>query len=261
MIRAIPLALLAGVMIGLTTTAAAHSPYLLPNVFDVGERKYVTVEASFTETFFVPDVAMKADDYHVVSPDGTKHAVAPVYTQDLTILEVPTTARGTYRISTGERRGRISKATFTNGDWEFIEPGKAAPAGAKVYDVQSITMSDVFVSRGAPDEKALTPRNTGLEFKPVTHPNKLFAGKNAQFEVLFGGQPLANQSIDVHFGDERYSEKKLYAQTKTDAAGRFSVKLDRPGVYLAMTRHRMMPAAEGQPATSHTYSVTFEATD
>ena len=51
--------------------ALAHSPYLLPNAFDLVERKHVTVEASFTETFFVPDVAMKADDYHVVSPDGS----------------------------------------------------------------------------------------------------------------------------------------------------------------------------------------------
>lgn len=261
MTRAVPLALLACVIVGAVRTACAHSPYLLPNTFDVAERKHVTVEASFTEVFFVPDVVMKADDYHVIAPDGTKHTLTPVYTQDLAILEVPTEARGTYRISTGERLGRISKATIHDGEWEFVEPGKAPPAGAKLYDVQSITMADVFITRGSPDQKALAPRNAGLEFRPVTHPNSLFVGRSAQFEVLFEGRPLANQSIDVHFGDERYSDKKIYAQLKTDAAGRFSVRLERPGIYLAMTRHRLMPRTDGQAATSRTYSVTFEATE
>ena len=51
-------------------TAQAHSPYLLPNLFDLGKRDHVTVQGSFTEEFFSPDVAMKSDDYHVVTPAG-----------------------------------------------------------------------------------------------------------------------------------------------------------------------------------------------
>jgi uncharacterized GH25 family protein len=168
---------------------------------------------------------------------------------------------GTYRISTGQRTGRTSKAIYREGDFEFLEPGKPAPANARVYDVKSITTADVFVSRGKPSDAALAARNKGLEFHPLAHPNGLFAGSEAKFEVLFDGRPLANQAIAVHFHDERYSSKKRYAQTKTDAAGRFAVKLDRPGIYLAMTRHRLLPAAEGEPGTSHTYSVTFEATE
>jgi uncharacterized GH25 family protein len=245
----------------LPALAYAHSPYLLPNAFDLVDRKHVTVEASFTETFFVPDVAMKADDYHVMGPDGTKQPLTPVYTKDLAVIEAPTTAQGTYRISTGQRTGRTSKAIYKDGDYEFVEPGKPAPAGAKVYDVQSITTADVFVSRGKPGDAALAPRNKGLEFRPLTHPNSLFAGAEAKFEVLFDGRPLASQPISIHSDDERYSTKKLYAETRTDAAGHFSVKLERPGIYLAMTRHRLLPAADGQPGTSHTYSVTFEATE
>ncbi len=41
-------------------TAQAHSPYLLPNLFDLGKRDHVTVRGSFTEEFFSPDVAMKS---------------------------------------------------------------------------------------------------------------------------------------------------------------------------------------------------------
>jgi uncharacterized GH25 family protein len=242
-------------------SAFAHSPYLLPNAFDLVDRKHVTVEASFTEEFFVPDIVMKAEDFHVIAPDGTKHAVTPVYTKDLAVLEAPTPVPGTYRISTGQRTGRTAKAIYRDGDYEFIEPGQTLPSGTRVYDVTSITTAEVYVTRGKPSEGVLAVRKKGLEFKPLTHPNSLFSGSEAKFEVLFDGRPLAGHAIAVHFGDERYSAKKPYAQVKTDAAGHFAVKLDRPGVYLAMTRHRLLPAAEGQPGTSHTYSVVFEATE
>jgi len=257
----IVLALLAISAATISSVLQAHSPYLLPNAFDVVERKHVTVEASFTETFFVPDVAMKADDYHVIGPDGAKQSLTPVYTQDLAVIEAPTLAQGTYRISTGQRSGRTAKAIYRDGDWEFIEPGKAVAASDRVYDVKSITTADVYVSRGKPSDVALAPRNRGLEFRSVTHPNSLFVGAEAKFEVLYDGKPLAHHAVSVHAGDERYSNRKIYAETKTDAAGIFTVKLDRPGLYLAMTRHRLLPASKDEPATSHTYSVTFEATE
>jgi uncharacterized GH25 family protein len=261
MLRASILACAAVSFVGASFAVRAHSPYLLPNAFDLVDRKHVTVEASFTETFFVPDVAMKADDYHVIAPDGSKQPLTPVYTKDLAILEAPTLAQGTYRISTGQRTGRTSKAIYKDGDYEFVEPGKSPAANARLYDVRSITTADVFVTRGKPNEAALAPRNKGLEFHALTHPNSVFVGSEARFEVLFDGKPLARQPIAIHSGDERYAAKKPYAETATDAAGRFKVKLERPGVYLAMTRHRLLPSVAGQPALSHTYSVTFEVAE
>jgi uncharacterized GH25 family protein len=254
-------AVLCGTALAAPILASAHAPFLLPNTFDASDRKHVTVFASFTETFFEPDVVMKADDYHLIAPDGTKVPLTPIYAQDLAIIEAPMTVQGTYRISTGQRSGRTAKAALVNGEWEFLAKDKPAPAGAKVYDVKSITTADVYVSRGAPTKTALTPRNVGLEFRPLTHPNSVFVASEVQFEVLFDGRPLAKQSIDIHADNERYSDKKKYAQAVTDEAGRFSVRIERPGVYLAMTRYRLEPKTAGKPATSHTYSVTFEATD
>lgn len=254
-------AVLCGTEIAAPILASAHSPFLLPNTFDASNRKHVTVLASFTETFFEPDVAMKADDYHLIAPDGTKVALTPIYAQDLAVVEAPMSAQGTYRISTGQRSGRTAKAALIDGQWEFLARDKPAPAGAKVYDVKSITTADVFISRGAPNQNALAPRKVGLEFRPITHPNSLFVNSEAQFEVLFDGRPLARHPVDIHIGNERYSDKKLYAQAVTDDAGRFSVRMERPGVYLAMTRYRLEPKSAGEIATSHTYSVTFEATD
>jgi hypothetical protein len=130
-------------------SAQAHSPYLLPNLFDLGKRDHVTVQGSFTEEFFSPDVVMKSDDYHVVTPAGAKVPLTPVYARDLAIVEADTTEAGTYRISTGKRGGRTSKAAWVDGAWKFLGPNEEAPNGTKTYDVTSITMAEVYVTKAS----------------------------------------------------------------------------------------------------------------
>jgi uncharacterized GH25 family protein len=245
---ALVLAMLAGV-------ANAHSPYLLPNTFDVTGRDHVTVQGSFTEHFFTPDVAMKSDDFHVIGPDGATVALAPTYFKDVTVMEAATTANGTFRFTSGARVGRISKVVQKDGKWVFIEPGKPTPEGA--MEMQSITTAEAYVSRGAPNDAALAPVGKGLEFHALTHPNKIGAGDPANFEVLLDGKPLAGQTISVHrAGEDADGGKPL--EVVSDAAGRVTIKVDRPGDYLAMTRHRINPA-DGKPGRSLTYALTFEA--
>jgi uncharacterized GH25 family protein len=241
--------------------ASAHSPYLLPNAFALSDRDHVTVQASLTEEFFVPDVVMKSDDFHVVNPDGSRVAVAPVYTKDVAILEVATPTSGTYRISSGTRAGRTSRMVLVDGDWKSLRGTDAAPAGAKVYEVKSFTNAEVFVTRGEPSTTVLAPRKTGMEFRPLTHPGKLVPGGAAQFEVLFNGQPLRNHPVKVHTQDERYAGKAKDTEVRTDAAGHFTVKLAHAGTYLATTRHRTVTDDEKSLAESHTYSLTFEVVD
>src|SRR5262245_53754727 len=141
--------------------ALAHSPYLLPNEFDLSDRDHVSVQASFTEKFFVPDVAMKATNWNVVAPDGQSLPLTPVYTRDVTVLDVDTPKPGTYRISTGVRDGRVAKATLAGGEWKFVREGETPPPGTAVYDMKSVTRADVYVSRGAASDAALAPTRKG----------------------------------------------------------------------------------------------------
>ena len=257
----VPRKLAAALLLLVFGNAQAHMPYLLPNVFDVGKRDYVTVQGSFTEVFFTPDAVMKSDDYHVVTPDGTKQALVPVYTRDLAIVEAATKEAGTYRISTGRRTGRVARAAWVNGDWKFLGKEEAAPAGTKAYDVTSITTAEVYVTRGKPTDKATEPRNAGLEFRALTHPNSVFVGSEAKFEVLFDGKPVAKQAISIYDDNARYADKKIVAELVSDSAGKFSIKPEKPGAYIAMTRYRPVPAAQGQTGVSYTYSVVVEATE
>lgn len=239
-------------------TAQAHSPYLLPNAFDATGRDHVTVEASFTEHFFVPDVVMKSDDFHAVGPDGTKTAITPTYLRDLAVFETPTASDGTWRVTSGARIGRTAKVVLVKGEWVFLEPGKPAPAGTTPVDMQSLTTAEVYVSRGKPSATALLPVGKGLEFHALTHPNSIFVGQEAKFEVLLDGKPLPSQTIVVHRANEDEAEGAKPVEVVSDTAGRFAVKVDQPGVFLAMTRYRLAPT-DGKPGQSLTYALTFEA--
>ena len=259
MIRSLRAGLLGGaLLLGLAGSAAqAHSPYLLPTVFDASDRKIVTVQGAFTESFFTPEMAMKSDAYAVIGPDGVRVALTPVYTRELALVEAVTEKPGTYRITTGLRGGRTAKAALVKGEWRFFE-GEKAPADA--IDMQSLTMADVYVTRGAPSDAALAPIGKGLEFHAITHPSKIVTGQDAVFEALFDGKPLAGQEITFQGADDRYAETKAAPKTvKSDAKGRFALKVARSGIYQVQTRYRVAPPAPGQPGQSFTYALTFES--
>src|SRR5688572_24417990 len=154
-------------------SALAHSPYLLPNAFDVADGDTVSVQASFTEHFFVPDVAMKSDTFAVTAPDGRVSPLTPVYTRAVTILDVDLGQTGTYRISSGARRGNVRKAVLDQGEWKFLRGSDAVPANATVYEMTSITQAVVYVTRGPASESALAPTGKGLELQLLSHPAKL----------------------------------------------------------------------------------------
>ena len=232
--------------------AQAHSPYLLPTVFDASDRKIVTVTGSFTESFFTPEVVMKSDAYAVIGPDGVRVPLTQTYLREVALVEATVEKPGTYRITTGQRGGRTAKAALVNGEWKFFE-GEKAPADA--IDMQSLTMADVYVTRGAPSDAALAPIGKGLEFKAITHPSKIVTGQDAVFEVLFDGKPLANQAITLQGADDRYADTKAAARTVTsDAKGNPTGGGDK-----VKARHRVAPAAAGQPGQSFTYALTFES--
>ena len=247
------------VALSATPALKADMPYLLPNSFDLGARDYVTVQGSFSEEFFLPGTAMKTDDYHVLGPDGAKRTLTPIYTRDLTIVEVPTASPGTYRVSTGLRTGRTAKAAWVDNDWRFLRGEESPPAGAKVFDVVSITMADTYVTRGKPNTAAVAPRKQGLEFIPQTHPSSIFVDEPAAFVLHFDGAPVARHVVSVFRGGMRYEERKVVADVTTDANGRFTIHVDRPGAYVAMTRYRPQPSANSTRGVSYTYSVVFEA--
>ncbi len=257
--------ILAAPLFAATITAAvsAHTPYLAPSSFSPVFGKMVTLDAAFAEKFFVPEAAFSGSDFKITNPNGT--TVAPDSLSALktrVVVEHALEDKGTYKFSTGHRVGKVFRIYEKDGKRHVMEkPEEALPEGAKELSFfQAITLAETYVTKGAPDNGAIRSWDKGLEIKPDTHPNEIYAGESFDFTVAFEGKPVAEQKLDVFTAQGEFSPKNAVAQITTDAKGVASFTPEKAGVYLVRTRHRA-PAPEGAaaPVYSHTYTLVLEA--
>lgn len=242
--------------------AQAHTPYLLPTAFDVEPKATLSVDAGFAEKFFISEVNFGDTRFTLTTPAGEVVPFADVRQfKTRTVAEQKLTGeKGTYRLSTGPRLGAIFRAWQINGKTEVArDPSQPMPEGAQLTaHYQTLSISESYVSAGAPSRGALKPCGKGLEIVPATHPSDLFAGEKFDFTVQFDGQPLADQKVDIHRSPMDLQSQNSTESLKTDAQGRISWTPAQPGIYLALVRHRA-PAPQGAaaPAYGHNYTLTF----
>lgn len=243
------------------SAAQAHMPYVLPTLFDLGKGDHVTVEAAFAEDAFLPEVAMRDAPFHLVGPDGKDLPAGPAtHLRDLSVFEAAIPADGTYRVTSGQRAGRKGKMFKVGDKWEMRGEGGEPPANAEQVDVQSMTLADAYITRGQPTDAALKPSGKALEIQAITHPNGIVAGSDASFALLFDGKPLPQADITLFRSAGLYDGRKVVAQVKSGADGRFSLTPEDAGTYLILVRHRgAAPAGSETPYRSYTYTLAFDA--
>lgn len=119
--------------------AQGHTPYLAPNTFEPLTGDTITLDASFAERFFVPEVAFDNDQFRVTHPDGTSHAPQTLHTlKTRTVLEHSLAGEGTYRFSTGRRLGRVFKLYTLDGERHSAEdPQAPLPPGRNCWPFSS----------------------------------------------------------------------------------------------------------------------------
>ena len=244
-------------------TTQAHTPYLLPSAFEPVINDLITLDASFAERFFVPEVVFDGGQFEVITPGGL--VVAPdteVALKTRNVLEHVLTDEGTYRFSTGKRLGGVF-TVYEKGGERHTAHGKSAeiPKDAKVVEqYQSLTLAETYVTKGGPTDKALRPRKIGLEIAALTHPNDVFAGDKADFRVLFNGKPLPKATIDIYLAADQFSLDKANFSLSSAGDGKFSFLPEQHGVYLMRVRHRApAPPEADAPEISHTYTLVIEA--
>jgi hypothetical protein len=240
--------------------ASADTSYLRPNWFTTATDDLVTAQSSFTESFSNPAIGVKSDAWTVIGPDGAVSIFKTmVELTQLTALEAETRTSGTYRLSTGERLGRIGQQVFIDGAWQPFAPGREIPPGALTRQSQTATVADVYVTRGAPTKAPVDARIGALELKPATHPNDIYLDTGFAFSVMLNGKPVANQQVEVWREGGTY-EEPVYRKLLTSAAdGAVKATFDKPGVYLIWTRMSGdAPADATTPIRSYTTSITIE---
>lgn len=249
---------LAAALLALTAApAGAYTSYLKPESY-WPEGRTVTIVGSFANTFFTPEIAVPAE-VSATTPDGAEAlfgeiAVGPQATSITTQLPVA----GTYRVSTGEVVGNVTTMVGVDGTWRGLAAGEVPPEGAQTTTLQTVTLADVYVTRGAATREVVDQPQGRLALRPVTHPNQVLAAQGFQVDVLFDGQPLANSAV-VLYG-ENDPDTRLDRYVVTDANGRATFTFDAPGHYVIAARHRAdMPAGSPAQVGSYTTTLTLEA--
>jgi uncharacterized GH25 family protein len=256
-----PKIILLTALLATATSTLAHTPYLQPTSFEVNRSGKVSLDASFAEKFFVPEVAFNNSIFLITAPNG-KQSNPEILSQLAvrTVLEHTLSQDGTYRFSTGSRLGKIFKVYEQDGKRHSAkDPKKPIPDGAKLLSFfQSNTKAETYITKGKPNTTALTATNAGLELVMKTHPNELFVDDEVSLMVLFDGQKIDDVKMDIMLAQYQFSTDKP-TQTIMSDEGKLSFKVNQAGSYLLRVRHRTpAPKNAVAPVISNTYTLTLE---
>ena len=272
----------------LPLSAQAHRAWMLPSATVLsGEEPWITVDAAVSnDLFYFEHVPMRlkgigeaaqapaggppgmrgrpVPELQIIAPDGSK--VAPqngAIGRYRSTFDVQLSQKGTYKLAVAN--SGLFASWKENGQprrWMGNPENFAKDVPAKAEDLkvsQTSSRMEVFVTSGAPTDEVLAPTGQGLELKPVTHPNDLFAGEAAELVFLFEGKPAADIEISVIPGGNRYRDELGEIKAKTDADGKVSMTWPEAGMYW-LEAELTTDKGVSKPATQRraSYSATLE---
>ncbi|EMI41121.1 DUF4198 domain-containing protein [Rhodopirellula sp. SWK7] len=223
-------------------TGFAHKVWLRPSQTVLsGAEPWVTVDAAVSnDLFYFNHFPLSIENLQIVAPSGS---LVEAHNQHegkyRSVFDLPLEQRGTYRIAV------VSDGVFAsyqaNGErrrWR----GKAEdiateiPSNASNLQVtENIMRVETFVTNGAPSTESLAPTGRGIELKPLTHPNDLYSGETAEFQLIVNGKPAADMKVAVIQGGTRYRNTQDETEVVTDADGKMSITWNSPGMYWIST--------------------------
>ncbi|MEH8017554.1 DUF4198 domain-containing protein [Rheinheimera muenzenbergensis] len=243
----------------------AHVPYLTPASFEPVRGGWVSLDAAFADRFFVPEAVFDNSRFTVRTPEGnTAPLLAVHYGQTRATAEHKIEADGTYRFSTGLRYGAVFHTYEHNGERKSSrDENFVLPAGAKsIAHFQAVTRAETYVSKGAPDQAAVSATNEALELAFLTHPNDLYSDSTVRARLLFNGVPLASQEVKLYQVVKGADDEKVTASLRSDNDGVISFQPQQAGTYFLVSRYRTAaPDTARVPTYSYTYSVVLEVTE
>ncbi|MBS0384734.1 MAG: DUF4198 domain-containing protein [Proteobacteria bacterium] len=247
----------AALFAALASPASAYTGFLLPQDFWPSGTN-ASVQASYATQFFTPSVAL-GGDFQVIQPNGQPGVLSGVDVgANASALTVETPDAGTYLLTTGEQLGRVTTLVATpDGQWRPLGQGETAPAGAQTNTLQTVTVSSVYLTRGAPNRTAVDHTVGRLALHPITDPDQIVQADGFQVELLFDGQPFPNMPIVVYAAGD--PDTKLDRYVVTGADGRATISFPQPGQYVLAVRHRAnAPAGAAANIQSYTTTLTID---
>jgi len=261
-------ALLLSALSALSIPALAHSPYLLPGNFKVaGYTAVLSAEISLTDNLFLPDRAAQYP-FSFTAPDGKtegipESAVYKLPTRTLVEYKLTDAKDGTYKLTAGPGISKTRSWEINGETKRTRDPNEAMPAGAVLKsNSESHSSFDAYITIGKPEQLEIPKASgKGLEIVPVTHPNQLNVDTVFEFIVQNDGKPLAQHDVSISYSNMDYSGQSSRNAVKTDASGKVSYKLEKPGMYMATVRiAEETPLSADKPNVSYSKALTFNVT-
>jgi len=249
--------LAAAFLVAFVGSAQAYTAYIKPSEFYPNDAR-VDIEGTFATNFFTPGIAL-AGEFDILEPSGSEGIFSRIeITGDTAELGASLTTAGTYRVNSGEIYGQVATLVAIDGNWRPLAAGETPPVGAETTTLQTVTVSDVYITRGSPSRENVDRTIGRLALRPVTHPNEVLVNQGFQVQALFDGQPFANAALVLY--REGDPETDLDTYFATDANGNATVTISEPGAYVLAARHRAeSPAGSEAAVHSYTTTLTFEA--
>lgn len=257
----------AAIALTIAGSASAHRAWMLPSSFTLsGEGQWVTVDGAISNNLFYPNHhAMNLDSVTITGPDGAVvEAQNKASGKYRSVFDVALEKEGTYRISSG---GDGYFASWEEGGERKRWRGNAETLkseGIETKDGVEVTRSvrriETFVTLGAPNDAAFATDGTGLELKPITHPNDVFAGEVVSFQLLVDGAAAEGVEVEIIRGSDRYRNSEDGLKLTTNAEGIITFTPDEAGAYWLNAESEGKGMLNGKEiAVRSTYVVTFEA--
>jgi hypothetical protein len=232
----------------------AHGRYILPSHTQLSgeDVQHVTLLASISNDFFHPDMPLmnngggQVNDFlagvfkyiepSVTLPDGSidKDLQWHAFSRQ-SIADVSLDLSGTYRVSLVQKPMPLITFKTEDGSAARVFGSKdKVPAGATdiVYRVTTSRV-DTFITHNNASLVALKATGSGLEMTGETHPNDLFVGETAHFQLLLNGEPVDEKTeVNITHGGTRYRNQRNIMKKETGSLGKFDVVFAQAGMYL-----------------------------
>ena len=235
----------------------AHERFIVPShtILSGDKAQAVTVTASISNAIFHPDRPL-GDSTRVTSNDKNIGELKDLFdilehqvirpsgkvTNDIrwqafarqSVADVWLKESGTYRI--GLIQPDVNMTTFKKPDGSFARLfGKSPKLPTGSTNVVRRTTSsrvETFVSFNSPDHGAVLPTGVGIEIGGETHPNDLFSGETANFQLFYRGKPMTIPAkVKIIKAGTRHRNDRNEHTLDVAKDGTFSFTPDSAGFY------------------------------
>jgi len=250
----------------------AHDTWLVPSTYTPSPRTAVRLSLATSEAFPTSDSAVAPDRVarFTLRTTAGSESVSGYRLDGKFLVADPVVPVAGHAVAVLETKPRIivlEPAQFNEyiGDEGLkavtdarTKNGQTNSPGRERYRKITKTILCVGAVAAPPGDQIYSqPEGLWLEVIPERSPCGLKVGDSITVRVLFQGQPLAGAHLAA--GYQGVTGHKYPVWIPTDARGRATVKLDRPGAWFARVLH-MVPAQNDSEADWHSAfsTLTFE---